>query len=122
MNFDGLFAELKRRHVVRVAVSYVIVGWIIIEVGSTIFPALGVPAWGATLLVTLTLLGFPLALVLAWAFDVTPQGLRRTGSARRTVRPGTVHRQCTAHGAPRHRAGRRRCREVHRRTALRQHE
>jgi adenylate cyclase len=76
--FAAFIAELRRRHVVRVALVYAAVGWAITEVSSTLFPALGVPAWSVSLVAALVVLGFPLALVLAWAFDLTPDGVRRT--------------------------------------------
>lgn len=72
------FAELKRRHVYRVAVAYAIVGWLIIQVATSTFPVLQIPAWAMRLVVVLVLLGFPIALVLAWAFELTPEGIRRS--------------------------------------------
>ena len=74
----SFFAELKRRHVYRVAIAYAIVGWMLIEVGSTIVPALHLPGTLTTAIVVLVLLGFPIAVVLAWAFEITPGGVRRT--------------------------------------------
>ncbi len=73
-----LIRELRRRHVFRVAVAYAVVGWALIEVGSTIIPALHLPDNLTTAVVVLVLLGFPVAVVLAWAFEMTPQGVRRT--------------------------------------------
>lgn len=75
----SFFAELRRRRVVRVAVAYAAVGWVLIEVASTVAPELLLPAWVPRVVIFLVLLGFPLALVLAWAFDLTPTGMRRTG-------------------------------------------
>lgn len=72
--------ELKRRNVTRVAVAYAIAGWVVVEVAATVFPLVAIPDWGATLVLMLILLGFPVALVLAWAFDLTPEGVQRTGS------------------------------------------
>lgn len=72
------FRELKRRKVYRTAVVYGVVAFAIWQVADIAFPALGLPSWTITLVVALTLLGFPLALVLAWAFDMTPEGVRRT--------------------------------------------
>ena len=71
------FAELKRRHVYKVAVTYAVVGWVVIQVAATIVPGLHLPAGLTTAVIVLTLLGFPVALLLAWAFDLTPQGLQR---------------------------------------------
>jgi adenylate cyclase len=77
----GLFAELRRRKVIRVALVYGIVGWLLIQVAETTFEPLNLPDWTLTLVVMLAILGFPLALVLAWAFQLTPEGLKRdTGS------------------------------------------
>lgn len=75
----ALFRELRRRRVFRVAAIYAIVGWVVVEVAATTFPHLGLPAWAVTLVIALTILGFPLALVAAWAYDVTPDGVVRTG-------------------------------------------
>jgi hypothetical protein len=70
-------AELKRRNVFRVGVAYAIVGWLLLEVASVILPALHLPDWALTLLVVLVVAGFPLALILAWAFELTPEGIKR---------------------------------------------
>ena len=75
---SSFFEELKRRKVYRVAVGYAVVGWLIIQVTVTIFPLLGLPDWGQRLVVAIVLVGFPLALMLAWAFDLTPQGIQST--------------------------------------------
>jgi TolB-like protein/tetratricopeptide (TPR) repeat protein len=74
----GFVAELRRRHVVRVGIVYCAVGWILAEVSSTVFPALGIPDWSISLVVMLLIMGLPLALALAWAFDLTPAGVQRT--------------------------------------------
>ena len=76
----GLFRELKRRHVYRVAVAYAVVGWLLIQLASTLFPVFGAPAWVLKVVSTVIIIGFPVALVLAWAFEVTPEGVRRTES------------------------------------------
>jgi len=73
----GLWSQLKKRNVVRVALLYVIAGWILIQLGEVAFEALGSPPWSTTLLTALVLLGFPVALVLAWVYEVTPQGIRK---------------------------------------------
>jgi TolB-like protein/Flp pilus assembly protein TadD len=75
---SSFFEELKRRKVYRVAVAYVIVAGGIIQLASAVFPAWELPSWTLRLTVVLLLIGFPLALVLAWAFDVTPQGIQAT--------------------------------------------
>lgn len=78
--FRWFYEELRRRRVLRVAAVYAAVGWLVVEVSATTFPLLALPRWAATLVLVLVLLGFPLAVALAWAFDVTPEGVRRAGS------------------------------------------
>jgi adenylate cyclase len=72
----GFFCELRRRKVYRVAAGYGVVGWLIIEFATTVLPVLTVPAWTARLVIVLVLAGFPIALILAWAFDVGSGGAR----------------------------------------------
>ena len=74
-NFWG---ELKRRNVFKVAVTYAIVSWIALQVADVVFPALNVPAWVLSLLTVLLLIGFPIALLLSWAFELTPDGIKPT--------------------------------------------
>src|SRR5881628_1664995 len=74
----GFFEELQRRKVYRVAAAYIIAAGFIIQMGSAVFPAWELPNWTLRLVVVLLLIGFPIALILAWAFDVTPQGIRAT--------------------------------------------
>ncbi len=71
-------AELKRRKVVRVAIVYVVVGLVVVEAANNLLPALNLPSWTVTLVVALAILGFPVAVALAWAFDITPGGVVRT--------------------------------------------
>ena len=78
MGSGAFWQELKRRHVYRVAAAYVIVGWLLIQVVTQVFPVFHVPDWIDQVVVLLILIGFPIALVLAWAFDATPQGIVRT--------------------------------------------
>lgn len=73
-------AELKRRKVVRVAIVYVVVGLVVVEAANNLLPALNLPDWTVTLVVALAILGFPVAVALAWAFDITPSGVKRTTS------------------------------------------
>jgi hypothetical protein len=70
----SLIAELKRRNVFRVGVAYAIVAWLLVEVASVVLPALHLPDWALTLLVVFVVAGFPLALIFAWAFELTPAG------------------------------------------------
>jgi len=71
------FTELKRRKVYRVAVAYAIVAWLLIQATSILFPTFEAPSWVMKVFVTAVILGFPVALILAWAFDLTPEGLKR---------------------------------------------
>ena len=82
---SGLFIqELKRRNVFRVAAIYVIVSWLLMQIGDVMFPALLLPEWTTTMLVAFLLLGFPIAVILAWAYEVTPEGVKRT----KDIEPG----------------------------------
>jgi TolB-like protein/Flp pilus assembly protein TadD len=75
---SGFFEELQRRKVYRVAAAYIIAAGFIIQIGSAVFPAWELPNWSLRLVVVFLLIGFPIALILAWAYDVTPQGIRVT--------------------------------------------
>lgn len=75
----SFWSELKRRRVIRVAALYAISGWIIIEVASTVLPNLNLPEWTSRLITILILLGFPITVLMAWAFDIGPGGVHRTG-------------------------------------------
>jgi adenylate cyclase len=77
----GFFSELKRRRVIRVVILYAIAGWIVIEVASTVIPGLNLPDWTVTLVITLVALGFIIAVMLAWAFDIGPGGVHRATAA-----------------------------------------
>jgi TolB-like protein len=78
VNPRNFFAELKRRNVYKVAVAYGVVGWLVMQVASTVVPALHLPDSITIAVVVLVLLGFPIALVIAWAFEMTPEGMKRT--------------------------------------------
>jgi len=73
----GLYEELKRRNVFRVAIAYVIVAWLVLQIGDTLAPALLLPAWANTLVAFFLILGFPIAMFFAWAFEVTPEGIKK---------------------------------------------
>ena len=73
--------ELKRRKVYRVAVAYAIVAWLLIQAASILFPTFEAPLWVMKVFVTAVILGFPVALILAWVFELTPQGIRRSEQA-----------------------------------------
>jgi len=81
MNPGNFFAELKRRNVYKVAVAYAVIGWLLMQIASQIFPVFDIPNWIIRLIVLLIILGLPVALVLAWAFEITPQGIKRTEAA-----------------------------------------
>ena len=72
----SVWGELKRRNVVKVAVAYAIVGWILVEVSSVLGPALNLPDWATSLVAFFVILGFPLALILSWAYELTPEGIK----------------------------------------------
>src|SRR6266481_4023751 len=78
MNFGNFFAELKRRNVYKVAVAYAVVGWLLVQVATQVFPFLEIPNWVVRLVIALVTAGFPIALVIAWAFEITPLGIERT--------------------------------------------
>lgn len=85
MNPGNFFAELKRRNVYKVAVAYAVVGWLLIQVATQVFPFFDIPNWAVRLIVLAIVIGFPVALVIAWAFELTPEGLKRTEDADREV-------------------------------------
>jgi TolB-like protein/lipoprotein NlpI len=78
MNPRNFFAELKRRNVYKVAVAYAIVGWLLVQVATQVFPFLEIPNWVVRLVIAVVAIGFPIALVIAWAFELTPEGIKRT--------------------------------------------
>ncbi len=82
-HFDSLkspnfFSELQRRNVYRIAVAYAVVSWLLIQIATQVFPFFEIPNWAVRVVVLLLVLGFPVALVLAWAFELTPEGIKRT--------------------------------------------
>src|SRR5437773_9151680 len=81
MNVRNFFAELKRRNVYKVAVAYAVVAWLLIQIATQVFPFLEIPNWAIRLVILLTALGFPVALIIAWAFELTPEGIKRTEAA-----------------------------------------
>jgi TolB-like protein/Flp pilus assembly protein TadD len=82
MKPGNFFAELKRRNVYKVAVAYAVVGWLVIQIATSTFPVLEIPNVATKLVIALVLLGFPIALVIAWAFEMTPEGIKRTEDIR----------------------------------------
>ncbi len=78
VNPNNFFAELKRRNVYKVAIAYGVIAWLLIQVATQVFPFFEVPNWGVRLIVLFIVIGFPVALIIAWAFELTPEGLKRT--------------------------------------------
>jgi len=77
VNPKNFFAELKRRNVYKVAIAYGVVAWLLMQIASQIFPFFEIPNWAVRLVVLLLIIGFPIALILAWAFELTPEGIKR---------------------------------------------
>ena len=77
MNWSNFFAELKRRNVYKVAVVYAVVAWLLTQIATQVFPFFEIPDWGTRLVVLGIVIGFPIALILAWAFELTPEGIKR---------------------------------------------
>ena len=79
---SNLFDELRRRNVFRVAGVYAVVGWILAQISTTLEESLGLPLWFDAVIVAVLLLGLPIALIFAWAFELTPEGVVKTESVR----------------------------------------
>ena len=77
VNPKNFFGELKRRNVYKVAIAYAVVAWLLMQVASQIFPFFEIPNWAVRLVVLLLVIGFPVAMILAWAFELTPEGIKR---------------------------------------------
>ncbi len=84
----NFFSEMKRRNVYKVAVAYAVVGWLLVQVTTQVFPIFAIPNWALRLIVLTIIIGFPIVLVIAWAFELTPEGLKRTEEADLAARPG----------------------------------
>ena len=94
MNLRNFFAELKRRHVYRAAIAYGVVAWLLIQIATQVFPFFEIPNWVVRLVVMVTILGFPVAVIIAWAFEMTPEGLKRADD----VAPNEYIRRWTTRG------------------------
>jgi len=81
VNLRKFFAELRRRNVYKVAIAYAVVAWLLMQIATQVFPFLEIPNWAIRLVIMLIVIGFPIALVIAWAFELTPVGIKRTESA-----------------------------------------
>src|SRR6266567_2670813 len=77
VNPNNFFAELKRRNVYKVAIAYGVMAWLLIQIATQTFPFFEIPNWAVRLVVLLLIIGFPVALILAWAFELTPEGIKR---------------------------------------------
>ena len=76
MKIDNFLSELKRRNVYKVAVAYAVVAWLLIQVATQVFPFFDLPNWAVQMVVLVLIIGFPIALVLSWAFEMTPEGIK----------------------------------------------
>jgi TolB-like protein len=81
VNPKRFLAEVKRRNVYKVAVAYAVVAWLLMQIATQVFPFFEIPNWAVRLVVLVIIIGFPIALVIAWAFELTPEGLKRTETA-----------------------------------------
>src|SRR5213595_3122797 len=77
MDWRRFLGELQRRNVYRVAITYAVVSWVLIQIATQVFPFFEIPMWAVRLVVLLLVLGFPVALIFAWAFELTPEGIKR---------------------------------------------
>ncbi len=77
MNSRKFFTELKRRNVYKVAIAYAVIAWLLMQIATQVFPFLEIPNWAIRLVIMLIVIGFPIALVIAWAFELTPEGIKR---------------------------------------------
>ena len=90
----GFLEELQRRHVWRVAAACAVAGWLLVQVATQVFPIFHMPDWTAQIVVLLVVLGFPIAVIFAWVYEITPEGVRRTVAADSPdARPEYANRQ-----------------------------
>ena len=94
---NKFFSELKRRKVFKVGAAYLVVAWLAVQAASIGFPAFDAPPWVLRVFILIALLGFPIAVVMAWIFDVTPEGVRRDTSSSGSKQSHC--RSCAAHRA-----------------------
>ena len=92
MNQKKLLVEFKRRNVYKVAVAYAVMGWLLIQIATQTFPFLEIPNWAIRLVIMLVAIGFPIALILAWAFELTPEGIRRAETVTGATAAKSAHR------------------------------
>ena len=91
----SIYSELKRRHVFRVSIAYVVVAWIILQVADVTFDKIGVPDWTFKVVMVFLLIGFPIAVLLAWAYDITPAGVKRTPDVDSEVETSTAEEKAS---------------------------
>ncbi len=94
MNPRKFFTEAKRRNVCKVAVAYAVVAWLLIQIATQVFPFFEIPNWAVRLIVLVIIVGFPIAAVIAWAFELTPEGLKRTEAADELPKKAARSRAC----------------------------
>ena len=99
MDAKKFFTELKRRKVYRVAVAYAVLAWLLIQIATQTLPFFEIPAWTVRLIIVALVLGFPVALLLSWAFDLTPSGIKRTDDIEEAKAPACHHRQIAGSAA-----------------------
>src|SRR5207237_604249 len=90
MNPKRFLGELKRRNVYKVAVAYAVIGWLLVQVTTQVFPIFEIPNWALRLIVLAIIIGFPIALVIAWAFELTPEGIKRAEDVDLTTQTRTT--------------------------------
>ncbi len=78
MNPGNFFAELRRRNIYKVAIAYAMVAWLLVQIATQTFPIFEIPSWCVRLVIVLLLLGFPIAMIFTWAYEITPEGIKRT--------------------------------------------
>ena len=78
MNPGNFFAELRRRNIYKVAIAYAMIAWLLVQIATQTFPIFEIPIWCVRLVVVLLLLGFPIAIIFTWAYEITPEGIKRT--------------------------------------------
>jgi TolB-like protein len=85
VKIESFFAELKRRSVYKVAVAYAVVAWLLIQVATQVFPFFELPNWAVQVVVLAVVIGFPIAVVCSWAFEMTPEGIKREAEVDRRI-------------------------------------
>lgn len=91
MKSNNFFTELKRRNVYKIAVAYAVVGWLLVQIATQVFPFLEIPNWIVRLVIALVAIGFPIALIIGWAFELTPEGIKRTEDVDSTQKRSRSH-------------------------------